>query len=127
MGHCGQPLEPLPLLTEYNEDEKRIAELQIGFATRLRQSAYYIIEQTKSTGKRLRSGNVDTPTHQIRSVDLPRYSDKYRPSPATQPTLKRKDLHQPFFPQEIFEDYFNPKRRKTGAFFVARIIYSTDL
>lgn len=46
------------------------------------------------------------------SVELPRYSDKYRPSPASQPTLKRKDLHQPFFPQEIFEEYFNPKKRK---------------
>ena len=46
-----QPLEPLPLLTEYNDEEKRIAELQIGFATRLRKSAYYIVETTKSTGK----------------------------------------------------------------------------
>lgn len=45
-----QPLEPLPLLNEYNEDEKRIAELQIGFATRLRKSAYYIVETTKTTG-----------------------------------------------------------------------------
>ena len=45
-----QPLEPLPLLTEYNEEEKRIAELQIGFATRLRKSPYYIVESTKSTG-----------------------------------------------------------------------------
>lgn len=49
-----------------------------------------------------------------RSVELPRYSDKYRPSPASQPTLKRKDLHQPFFPQEIFESFFNPKKRKTS-------------
>ncbi|TFK93346.1 hypothetical protein K466DRAFT_572570 [Polyporus arcularius HHB13444] len=89
------PLEPLPLLTEYNDEEKRIAELQIGFATRLRNSAYYIVETTKST-------------------ELPRYSDKYRPSLASQPTLKRKDLHQPFFPQEVFEDYFNPKKRKAA-------------
>ena len=48
------------------------------------------------------------------SIELPRYSDKYRPSASTQPTLKRKDLHQPFFPAEIFEDYFNPKRKKKG-------------
>ena len=46
--------------------------------------------------------------------ELPRYSDKYRPSSSTQPTLKRKDLHAPFFPTEIFEDYFNPKRRRKG-------------
>ncbi|PCH35065.1 hypothetical protein WOLCODRAFT_106908 [Wolfiporia cocos MD-104 SS10] len=89
------PLEPLPVLTDYTEEEKRICELQTGFATRLRKSAYYVVEPTKST-------------------ELPRYSDKYRPSPASQPTLKRKDLHQPFFPQEIFEDYFNPKKRKTS-------------
>ncbi|EKM57641.1 uncharacterized protein PHACADRAFT_251378 [Phanerochaete carnosa HHB-10118-sp] len=88
-------LDPLPLLTEYSEEEREIAQLQIGFATRLRRSAYYVIETTKST-------------------DLPRYSDKYRSSPAAQPTLKRKDLHRPFFPQETFEDYFNPKRRKTS-------------
>ena len=49
-------------------------------------------------------------------LDLPRYSDKYRPSPAAQPNLKRKDLHQPFFPSEIFEDYFNPKRKKRGTY-----------
>ncbi|TCD66916.1 hypothetical protein EIP91_000755 [Steccherinum ochraceum] len=89
-------LDPLPVLTEYSEDERRIAQLQLGFSTRLRQSAYYLVESTKST-------------------ELSRYSDKYRPSLAAQPTLKRKELHQPFFPQEIFEGYFNPKRRKTDA------------
>lgn len=50
--------------------------------------------------------------------DLSRYSDKYRPSQAMQPTLSRKDLHQPFFPQEIFEDYFNPKRKKKSEKFI---------
>ncbi|OBZ67846.1 hypothetical protein A0H81_12322, partial [Grifola frondosa] len=91
------PLEPLPVLTEYTDEEKRICELQTGFATRLHKSAYYVVEHTKST-------------------ELARYSDKYRPSSASQPTLKRKDLHQPFFPQEIFEDYFNPKKkRKVGS------------
>ncbi|KAI0074101.1 hypothetical protein K474DRAFT_1665853 [Panus rudis PR-1116 ss-1] len=88
------PEMEVPMLSEYTDREKQIAELQLGFASRLRKSAYYITEPTKSD-------------------ELPKYSDKYRPSPAAQPTLKRKDLHQPFFPQEIFEDYFNPKRRKT--------------
>ncbi|CAL1699209.1 unnamed protein product [Somion occarium] len=90
------PEMEVPLLNEYSEDEKRIAELQLGFSARLRKSAYYITEPTKS-------------------IELPRYSDKYRPSQASQPTLKRKDLHQPFFPQEIFEGYFNPKKRKITA------------
>ena len=43
-------MDPLPVLTEYSEEEKRIAELQAGFASRLRKSAYYIVEPTKSTG-----------------------------------------------------------------------------
>ncbi len=47
--------------------------------------------------------------------DLERYSDKYRPSATSQPTLKRKELHAPFFPNEVFEDYFNPKRKKKVA------------
>jgi len=44
--------------------------------------------------------------------ELPRYSDKYRPSVASQPTLKRKDLHAPFFPPEIFDSYFNTKKKR---------------
>ena len=32
----------------------------------------------------------------------------------SQPTLKRKDPHAPFFTSEVFEDYFNPKRNKNG-------------
>ncbi|KAI0049179.1 hypothetical protein FA95DRAFT_1604574 [Auriscalpium vulgare] len=90
------PMEALPALTEYSEEEKRICELQLGFATRLRQSAYYVTEA-------------------IKSAELERYADKYRPSPATRPTLKKKDLHQPFFPPEVFEGYFNPKKKAKGA------------
>lgn len=48
------------------------------------------------------------------NTELERYADKYRPSPATRPTLKKKDLHQPFFPPEVFEGYFNPKKKAKG-------------
>ncbi|KIO14098.1 hypothetical protein M404DRAFT_992342 [Pisolithus tinctorius Marx 270] len=44
--------------------------------------------------------------------ELERFSDKYRQSPASQPTLRRVDLHAPFFPQEIFEGYFNPRKKR---------------
>ncbi|ESK86394.1 hypothetical protein Moror_4987 [Moniliophthora roreri MCA 2997] len=84
------PMRP-PVLTEYSEREKRITQLQIGFTHRLRKSPYYVVEPTKSN-------------------ELPRYSDKYRPSVAAQPRLKKQDLHAPFFPTEIFEGYFNPKK-----------------
>lgn len=51
------------------------------------------------------------------TLELPRYSDKYRPTLFAQPTLKRKELHEPFFPAELLEGYFNPKRRKTSTLF----------
>lgn len=47
-------------------------------------------------------------------TELPRYSDKYRPSVTSQPTLKRKDLFAPYFPPDIFEGYFNPKKKRKG-------------
>ncbi|KAJ7185487.1 DNA-directed RNA polymerase III, subunit Rpc31 [Mycena filopes] len=86
------PMIP-PVLTEFTEDEKKIAAYQMGFAQRMRKSAYYVVEATKST-------------------DLQRYSDKYRPSVASQPTLKKKDLHAPYFPPDLFEGYFNPKKKR---------------
>ncbi|KAJ7439844.1 DNA-directed RNA polymerase III, subunit Rpc31 [Mycena latifolia] len=60
-----------PVLTELTEDETRIAAYQIGFAQRMRKSADYVVETAKST-------------------ELPRYTDKYRPSAANQPTLKKR-------------------------------------
>ncbi|KAI0262526.1 DNA-directed RNA polymerase III, subunit Rpc31 [Gloeopeniophorella convolvens] len=87
------PLEPLPVLTEYSEEEKRVCELQLGFATRMRKSAYYVTEVTKTS-------------------ELERYADKYRPIPASQPRLDKKSLHQPFFPQDVFDAYFNPKKKR---------------
>ncbi|KAH7886875.1 DNA-directed RNA polymerase III, subunit Rpc31 [Phlebopus sp. FC_14] len=89
------PLDPLPVLADYSDVEKKICELQNAFTTRLRKSAYYVVEPIKSN-------------------DIERYSDKYRQTPASQPTLRRKDLHAPFFPQDIFEGYFNPKKKRKG-------------
>ena len=41
----------VPIPSEITNEEKRIAEIQIGFATRLRKSPYYIVEKTKTTGE----------------------------------------------------------------------------
>ncbi|KAG6918375.1 hypothetical protein DXG01_015027 [Tephrocybe rancida] len=87
------PTRQLPVFTEISTQESRVAEIQIGFANRLRKSPYYVVEKTKST-------------------ELPRYSDKYRPSVAAQPTLNRKDLNEAFFPPIIFDSYFNPKKKR---------------
>ncbi|KAH9973754.1 DNA-directed RNA polymerase III, subunit Rpc31 [Lactifluus volemus] len=87
------PHEPLPALTEYSEEEKRICDLQLGFAARLRRSPYYVTEAVKS-------------------AELERYADKYRPAAVSQPKLERRDLHQPFFPQEVFETYFDPRKKR---------------
>ncbi|KAK1231343.1 hypothetical protein PQX77_005543 [Marasmius sp. AFHP31] len=86
------PMRP-PVLREYTDSERKITQLQIGFARRLRNSQYYVVETTKNT-------------------ELPKYSDKYRPSVSAQPKLKRQDLNPAFFPTEIFEGYFNPKKIK---------------
>lgn len=43
-------MDVLPVLTEFSEEDRAICEHQVGFATRLRRSAYYVTEPTKSTG-----------------------------------------------------------------------------
>jgi len=40
----------VPVPTEPTKEEQRIAELQLGFAERLRKSQYYVVENTKNTG-----------------------------------------------------------------------------
>jgi DNA-directed RNA polymerase III subunit RPC7 len=68
----------------------------------MRRSAYFIVEEKKST-------------------DLPRYSDKYK-AEAHRPTLRKEDLNREFFPKGVFTTYFArtakkekraKKRRKT--------------
>ncbi|KAG6839491.1 hypothetical protein C0991_002176, partial [Blastosporella zonata] len=88
------PTRQLPVFTEISTPESLVTDVQIGFATRLRKSAYYV-----------------TPSNPI-VLELPRYSDKYRPSVSAQPTLKRKDLNEAFFPPMIFDSYFNPKKKR---------------
>lgn len=44
-------MDPLPVLTEYTEEERQISELQLGFAARLRRSQYYVVEPSRSTGE----------------------------------------------------------------------------
>jgi hypothetical protein len=46
------------------------------------------------------------------TTELERYADKYRPAAATHPKLERRGLHQPFFPQEVFEAYFDPRKKR---------------
>ncbi|TEB34126.1 hypothetical protein FA13DRAFT_1707720 [Coprinellus micaceus] len=89
------PSRHLPVSTDPTDDEKATAERQLGLIEKLRTSQYYVVEKTKTN-------------------ELPRYSDKYRPTLVSQPTLKRKELHAPFFPTDLLEGYFNPKRRKTA-------------
>lgn len=44
-------MDPIPSMSEITEEEKRVAELQLSFVDRLRKSAYYLVETTKSTGQ----------------------------------------------------------------------------
>jgi DNA-directed RNA polymerase III subunit RPC7 len=45
----------------------------------------------------------------------------------SQPSLKRKDLHEPFFPQEILEDYFNPRRKQKSTSPLPQVIWDWTL
>ena len=40
----------VPVMTEFTEEEICMADYQLGFATRLRKSPYYIVQTAKSTG-----------------------------------------------------------------------------
>lgn len=106
----------VPIFTEPSGDENRIAGLQLAYAARMRKSQYYIVERSKTTGEWMQLiPYFILPQLTRLTSELERYSDKYRPSVASQPSLKRKELHAPFFPTEVLEDYFNPKRRKKCA------------
>lgn len=85
-------MDPLPVLTEFDDDERRSCQSQNDLIHRLRRSKYYIVEEEKRT-------------------DLPRYSDKYRPTAAAQPKLVPSDLNKEFFPPELWEMFFNPKKK----------------
>ncbi|KAJ8502038.1 hypothetical protein ONZ45_g11908 [Pleurotus djamor] len=87
------PRTSLPVLEEIKESEKQIYELQIAYEARLRKSAYYLVEDTASD-------------------DLPRYSDKYLTAATSHPTLKKKDFHEPFFPSDVYDSYFNPRKKR---------------
>jgi len=84
------PRTTLPIFPEPTPSEKKIASLQLGFSKRLLKSKYHVTDRLRSNNRHF----------------FERYSDKYLPSLTCRPTLKRKDLHAPFFPTEIFEDYF---------------------
>ncbi|KAF8609426.1 hypothetical protein BDV93DRAFT_518249 [Ceratobasidium sp. AG-I] len=86
------PIEPLPLLSSVTDVEKEIIALQDGVAARLRASPYYIVEPEKK----------EEPT---------RYSDKFL-KPTVTTKLHAKDLNQAFFPPDLWDAYFNPKKRK---------------
>lgn len=48
----------VPVFTDSTSDEKRIAELQLGYAARMRKSAYYVVEKTKTSGELQSKGGL---------------------------------------------------------------------
>ncbi|KIY62408.1 hypothetical protein CYLTODRAFT_474662 [Cylindrobasidium torrendii FP15055 ss-10] len=83
----------VPVLAEVTDEERKICAYQRGFGDRIRSSKYYIVESNKTK-------------------ELEQYSDRQKMDEDSRPKLKRKDLHATFFPIDILEDYFNPKRKK---------------
>ncbi|KAG8939900.1 hypothetical protein FRC04_005810 [Tulasnella sp. 424] len=74
----------MPILTHITEREREICRLDVGIASRLRNSSYYLTEAKKADAR-------------------------------TRPVLRPTDLNKDFFPQSIWDAYFNPKKRPAGA------------
>ncbi|KAF8483296.1 hypothetical protein DFH94DRAFT_303502 [Russula ochroleuca] len=73
------PLEPLPALTEYSEEERRICDLQRRFAARLRRSAYYVTQANKSTARTI-CGQVSSCSCHTAQARAKRSSSAFLPS-----------------------------------------------
>ncbi|KAG8983952.1 hypothetical protein FRB90_005638 [Tulasnella sp. 427] len=82
----------MPVLTRITDREREICRLEVGIATRLRNSSYYLTEAKKAD-------------------ELERYSDRFRPTARTRPVLRPADLNKEFFPPTIWDAYFNPRKR----------------
>lgn len=108
-------MDPLPVLSQITPSEQEDIKNQHEFERQMRASPYYIVEPKVSTGMFCLL-KYHGPVYKLTgiSIDIPRYSDKYRPSLNTHPTLKRSQLNPEFFPSEIFEGYFNPKKKRKG-------------
>ncbi|KAG8912615.1 hypothetical protein FRC01_004993, partial [Tulasnella sp. 417] len=86
----------MPILTHVTDREREICRLDVGIAARLRNSSYYLTEAKKAD-------------------EIERYSDRFRPTARTRPVLRPTDLNKDFFPQSIWDAYFNPRKRPSGA------------
>jgi hypothetical protein len=63
-------MDSLPQLTAPSEEERRICELQEGFATRLRTSQYYLVETTKSDGTHIYPLLIARTYHNCRTTKI---------------------------------------------------------
>jgi len=86
------PLDPMPVLSALSDTEREMCRLQVAVATRLRTSAYYTVEERKAD-------------------ELERYSDRFKPTARTRPTLQQDYLNKEFFPATLWEAHFNPRKR----------------
>jgi len=88
------PLYPsfpdLPVLTHITDRERQICKYQMGFADRLKKSAYYLVD-----------GGKDNKINQV-----PRFSDKYNIVLKKRPKLDPSVLEPSLFPKAIWEEYF---------------------
>ncbi|KAG8963912.1 hypothetical protein FRC05_004363 [Tulasnella sp. 425] len=101
------PLDPMPILTHITEREREICRLD-GILLELdagtNQTEWGILFSFLSSSPSIRA-----------TLEIERYSDRFRPTARTRPVLRPTDLNKDFFPQSIWDAYFNPKKRPAGA------------
>ena len=119
-------MESIPTLSAHTAAERRVCELQSLLTDKLRKSAYWVVEARKANGV-CPSELVSIEYTDYLLPDLEHYSDRHRPELTAQPALKRKDLHEPFFPPDVFEGYFNPKKRRRMSALLYDRSFATDV
>lgn len=100
----------MPVLSKIKGKEREISREQVALALRLRNSAYYEMEDKKADGKayilRPTLWGLSSPL-----VELERYSDRFKPAAKTRPLLSQEILNKEFFPPALWEAYFNQKKK----------------
>jgi len=86
----------LPAMQQLTESESRAVKYQLDSVARTKRSPYWIVEETKA------ADNIE------------RYSDRYRQTGVTHPSLKSEELCQEFFPKDLWDGYFNPAKPPKG-------------
>ncbi|PWN98406.1 hypothetical protein FA09DRAFT_360148 [Tilletiopsis washingtonensis] len=92
------PIEKMPRIVAPSERERAAAQHQLEMLASMKTSPYWPREDEKKTG-----------------VELPRYSDRYRPEEQSTPSLNSVRLQKEMFPAAVWKSYMEGEERREKA------------